>query len=221
MMNKKKEDEIDGLIVDLCNNARHLKENRASLVPVAMMLSKDKGIIPCMLPFRNDEEKSALYYGLGTGMKKYKASRVILINDVAMKMYDKPAEKISELEKPLTYPESMRQDGIFLQDVDLATGRVDGYFMRYENKKDAPRFYYELKHLNKGAVSMGGLLLNQIKDGYETGFSKMDFIEVNPKTGKPREPQSPDSTHVNKGRPQWKMPGFDNSGIPGIPGLGG
>lgn len=211
-MNEKKEDEIDGLIVDLCNNARHLKENGSSLVPVAMMLSKDKGIIPCMLPFRNDEEKSALYYGLGTGMKKYRANRVILINDVAMKMYDKPAEKISELEKPLTYPESMRQDGIFLQDVNLATGRVDGYFMRYENKKDAPRFYYGLKHLNKGTESMGGLLLNQIKDGYETGFSKgVDFIEVNPKTGKPCESKPPG----------WKMPGFSGSDLPGIPGLGG
>lgn len=221
-MNKKKEDEINEFIVDLCNNARHLMETRGSLVPVAMMFSEEKGIIPCMLPFRDEEHKSAIYYGLGTGMKKYKANRVILINDVALKMYDKPTGKISESEKPLTYPESMRQDGIFLQDVDLATGRVDGYFMRYENKKDAPRFYYELKHVNKGAESMGGFLVDQIKNGYETGFTKgVDFIEVNPKTGEPREPQPPDSTHVNKG-PQWEMPGFDtDSGIPGIPGLGG
>lgn len=213
-MNKKKESEIDGLIVGLCVNAKKIKEKNVSMSPVAMILSKDKGIIPCMLPFRDDEEKSALYYGLGIGMKKYNADRVILINDVALKTYDKPVN-ISVTEQPLTYPESMREDGIFIQDINIVTGRVDGYFQRYENKKDAPRFYHELKHLNKNGESMGGDLLNQIKEGYKTGVEKgIDFIEVDPKTGEFRKPEPPaqsDST--------WEMPGFGADS--GIPGLGG
>jgi hypothetical protein len=222
----KKSDEIDKLIVDLCRNARDLMEKNDRIAPIAMILSKNKGIIPCMLPFRDDEEKTALYYGLGVGMKKYNANRVILINDAAMKMYNKSMISetgklmISETEKPLTYPESMRQDGIFIQDINMVTGRVDVYFQRYENKKEVPRFYHELKHINRDAESMGGHMVDQIREGYKTGFAKgIDFIEVNPKTGEPRKPRAsqPDSS-IQK-EPGWKMPRFD--GIPGISGLGG
>ena len=120
----------------------------------------------------------------------------------------------------MTYPESMRQDGIFLQDMNIITGRVEGYFLRYENRKDSSRFYHKLKHMNKNQDSMGGYLFNQIRDGYEIGFGGgVDFLEIDVKTGKPRESQ-PDSTRAHK--PGWTMPEFgSDSGIPGIPGLGG
>lgn len=181
----KEKNEIDELVVFLCKGAKKILEEKGKLAPVGFVITKEKKIIPCALPFRNDIEKSAIYLALGVAVRKFSGSRVIMINDVAMRKIDpKDMEEFKKnytTEQPLTYPESMRQDGIFLQDMNMETGRIEGYFMRYKNLKDAPRCYYDLEHINKNKDSMGGGIPGRITEGYNSPelMSELD-VEFEP-----------------------------------------
>lgn len=167
----------DSLIVELCNGAQRLLEKDNILSPVAMIIKGEDDLIPCMLPFKNDKEKLALYFALGVAMKEKGCHRVIIITDVAVRKIDmnpENAEKVKEYfkrniltEQPLTYPESMREDGIYLQLIDFEEDRSDAYFKRYENRKDTPRFYHELVRMNKNAGKIGGDIYEYVKRGYE------------------------------------------------------
>jgi len=173
-----KENVIDELIVELCRGAKEILEQSGYLSPVAFLVGKNNQIIPCTVPFKNDTQKRGMYLALGASMKPLGSSRVILINDAAMKTYDKSKDwEIDVTEQPLTYPESMREDGIFLQDINMKTDRIEGYFMRYENKKDAPRFYHDLKHLNAGHDGMGGFIIECVMEGYKESDQFMEEMK--------------------------------------------
>jgi len=172
-----KENEIDELIVEVCRGAKEVLEKSGYLAPIAFLVGKNNQIIPCMVPFKNDAQKRGVYLALGAAMKALGSNRVILVNDAAMKMFDKPMEEVHITETPLTYPESMREDGIFLQDMNTITERIEGYFMRYENKKDAPRFYHDLKHFNAGHESMGGFIPECVMEGYKESDQFMEEMK--------------------------------------------
>lgn len=178
--------EIDEFIVGLCETAKGILEEKGEIMPVAMVITDDGHIIPCMLPFKNDdsEEKYAMYGAVGVTMKKFNANKVVLVNDVALKYYSskEEADKAKEnyqTESPLMYPESLRQDGILLQEVDLGDDTVNSYFMRYENT--SPRKYHELARLNKEGESMAGAIISSLKDGYARSEEILEsLIEADP-----------------------------------------
>ena len=190
------EKKIDDLIVGLSESAKELLEESGKLVPVGMVIKENGQVIPCMLPFSNDEEKSAMYLALGVAMKTYKATRVVLINDVAMRIVDsvedyKKMKENYDTEAPLTYPPSQRLDGIFLQEINLEESFIRGFFLRYEyNEVLDTRKYHELKDMTQGSEGMGGYLINQIKRGYES--SEKILEEVNKEINILPLPISPD-----------------------------
>ncbi len=164
---EKKQNEIDELIVNLCDKAQNLLEEDGYLDPIAFIITDT--MIPCMLSCPK-EDKKAMFTALGAVMKKFKSKRIILVSDIAMRVVD--PEKSDEIkanlltEQPLTYPESMRQDGIFLQDINPERHFSDAYFMQYENLKDAPRLFHNLTQLNKKEESFSGAFFDSVVSGY-------------------------------------------------------
>ena len=172
------ENDLKQLIEKLCNHAVVLLEKDGQLNPLALIINSEGGITPCSLPWENDEEKGKLLLVLGVSLKKFDSHEVIFLSDVAMRSIgtDDPKEtrKMKEYykenhatEQPLSYPKSMREDGIYLQYMDLNLNHTKAYFKRYEDRENEPRFYHELKCIDKGAKSMGGLIIEQISYGYE------------------------------------------------------
>ena len=207
-MMKKSKNEIDGLIVSLCNEAQNIMErDGGDLDPVAFLITRDNKLIPCMLPCNGEGEKRAMHLALGAAMKELKAFRVILISDAAMRALSpekyEEFKKNYETEQPLMYPESMRQDGIFVQDIDVEKSFSNGYFMRYENLKDAPRLYHNLYHINKGKETMGGDLFDWVLEGYKDSDKFPGGIEM-----KKILSDSPDESDDSESFPGTPFSGF-------------
>lgn len=165
------EEEIHELIEAVANNAKRLMERDGKLTPTALVVA-EKELMPLELLFRDSEDKYRMYFALGLTLKKVKQTIVILINDVALRHVDKKDahkfkdNKCDPTEQPTTYPESMRQDGIFIQEIDVTTKTMNAYLMRYENRKDE-RFWHPLEKLNKDGAAMSGAILDSVVDGYE------------------------------------------------------
>jgi len=130
-----------GKILELAEqNVRH----DGFLVPVAFGFSAEQTYV-FQIVFKNDEEKFQQYFALGTCLKKAGCFRFVLLNDVAMRQVEK--EKFKEVvenyvtERPTTYPESMRQEAIILQDYDLVKKTFVMYCKRY--KKVGKDFKFE------------------------------------------------------------------------------
>lgn len=130
---------------------RNLKKY-GRLTPVAFLI-KDNCIVSLIqLGFHTDMEKYAGYQMVGMAAKKFSADVVIMINDVALKTYTGKDAKYAMTnymtEMPLSYPENMRQDGIFFFVVDIKERKTTGYFQRYE-RKDKELHFHKLKLLEK------------------------------------------------------------------------
>lgn len=119
------------------------------LTPVAFLL-KDKNIIAVlMLTFQTDDVKYTQYYNIGEEARKRSADAILIVSDVAMREYKtmddvKYMLKNYATEAPLSYPESMRQDGIFYSAIDLMSGKADGFFQRYvrlHSQEDIFKFF--------------------------------------------------------------------------------
>ena len=187
---------IDELIVSLSENAQSILEKKGHLDSVAMIVNKENKMIPCFFPHEVSEDKYAMYRALGEAMKEYDAERVVIISDAALRILqnEKDIEHFKEnaaTEQPLSYPKSMRMDGILLVEIRPKTRSSEGYFKHYEELENAPSLFHDLLNL-KDMPGMGGKLkefggeiFNNVMEGYdgdsektsEVAFMKVPFNE--------------------------------------------
>lgn len=137
---------MNDLIQNLSENAVGILKKEGHLNPIAFLLDSDRVITIVELKFTDDEEKYKSYLAVGKIAEKAKANRVILINDVAARIYKtkKEAEYAYENydhESPLSYPESMRLDGILFIDINIESECIKEYFLRYERENEEFKFH--------------------------------------------------------------------------------
>lgn len=165
---------MNKLIESLIGKAKELLEKDGHLAPVALAMKGENVIAPIMLEFETDNEKYATYRAVGDEAKRLSVDRVVMINDAAMRRYDNPEESEKALknyatESPLTYPEDMREDGIFVQDLNLVTEEITVYFLRYKRRKEGGFRFYDIMTLvgEKGKVM--GEVMNSVLRGFKGG----------------------------------------------------
>ena len=162
---------MDKLIEGLIERAKENLKKDGYLAPVIIAMKGDKLLAPILLQFKCDNEKYATYKIIGKIAKKLAADRIILINDVALKMYDtKDSEHVMKnynTMSPLTYPENMRQDGIFIHDLNLITEKVKPYFLRYKKQKKGSFKFYNINTFQGSEDSFSGEIMNSVLKGFK------------------------------------------------------
>jgi len=172
-MNKHKE-----LVEEINVIAKENLKKDGKLAPIAFVIKNTQMIAPILLDFRASQEKYKSCKYAGAIAKYLNADAVILVSDVAMKEYKSKEEadfavRNYSTESPLSYPESMRVDGIFLLVIDLETKKIEGYMQLYEKKGDN----YTFKNLEdfSGVTGIGGMIQESVIEGYDLLVSKEDF----------------------------------------------
>jgi len=143
---------------------------------VAFLLKEDRIIAPILIHFKHNEEKHQAYFTVGTAAKDLCADKVFLINEVAARLVTNKEDaeymaKNYDHENPLSYPESMRLDGILFIEIDLKSEKSDALFHRYT--KDGEKFVFEekIKTFQELAgtdesVVFTGVLVDCVLDGF-------------------------------------------------------
>jgi len=157
----------------------NLKKNN-SISPIAFVIKNNTILLPLLITFSNEEEKLDAYVYLGAFAKISEADTIIVANDVAMMAYSgikevRYSRKNYSTEDPLTYPERMRQDGIFFRVIDMKKRKVvNAAFQRYEKEEGKYKFD-ELDENYLKNKKIGGRLQESILKGYDLPVSKENF----------------------------------------------
>ncbi len=162
---------VDELVEKINEIAEQNLRQDGYLNAMAFIL-RDGHFAPMELKFETDDEKHRAYVSIGLTAQKLGADRVILLNDVAARAADTPEEakymaENYDHECPLSYPESMRWDGILTLDIDLKSEKVDGFFRQY--KRDGDEYSFE-ELVDNGSFSGG--LVNNILTGFKYDMDK-------------------------------------------------
>lgn len=174
------------LIRGLNEVAKKNLQKNGRLTPIAFLIREGKIVAPILLRIQTDEEKPDVYKSIGMIAKKFSADSVIIVQDAALKVFKTKEESKYVLEnlateKPLMYPENMRQDGIFFFVIDLKTKETNGYFQEYEKKGKDIHFHKLINYLElvKDSFSpdsdegkLGGSIVDCVLKGYKMNMEK-------------------------------------------------
>jgi len=157
---------VDAFIQDISKIAQENIEKDDYLQPMAFII-KEGEIVPMSLSNTDDEAKFRSYTDVGLVAQKLAADKVILLADVAARIVDNPedAKYVQEnysTESPLSYPESLRLDGILFLVVELKSGTATGYFRRYEKHEIGYKFH----ELETYSETFSGGLVNMVMGGF-------------------------------------------------------
>lgn len=131
------------------------------LAPVALLSEGDHLKAQLIMPWKDDGQKQAMLKKIGTLCKEKNCDNVIIISDAAMKQMDTLEQAKDPLERPLLYPESLRQECIIVIGHDFRTSRTYSLIQVYQ--ADTFQFKgepYSLNHFDGGIV-------RAIKEGYD------------------------------------------------------
>lgn len=147
--------------------AKVLLKKDGILPPVVFMYKQDRSsIIP--VKFNGDREKHAFYTSIGSACKRFGATRVVLVNDAAMRSFDSSDdyEKILQdpTEAPLTYPKSMRTEVIIVLGYDFETNSTEMLMQPYK-ELDGGKIEF-LDPPKETFTEFESGLIDSIKDGY-------------------------------------------------------
>jgi len=164
---------MNELISDLSQKAIEFFKRDQYLKPVSFLINSDRILGIVELEFETDEEKYNMYFQIGQIAKKFKANRIVMINDVAFRIYTNKedadyARQNFDHESPLCYPENMRQDGILFTDIKIKSKKIDVCFLKYEKREKEIYFYdpQELRFDFKEG-SLNGTLIENVLKGYK------------------------------------------------------
>ncbi len=126
-------DKYKEMVKDMNKVAKKNLQKDGKVSPIAFIIKNKEILVPVLLSFHNDQDKQTGYTMVGVVAQYLSADTVILINDVAMREYKNKTEADYAIlnystENPLTYPESMRQDGIYFLSISFETRKIYGYF---------------------------------------------------------------------------------------------
>ena len=132
-------DKYKEMVEDFNKVAKENLQKDGKVSPIAFVIKDKEILIPILLSFHNDQDKQTGYTMVGVVAQYLSADAVILINDVAMRGYKNKTEADYAMrnyltESPLTYPESMRQDGIYFLSISFKTRKIYGYFQPYKKE---------------------------------------------------------------------------------------
>lgn len=159
---------MEKILNDFMNVAKQNLEKDGYLMPVAFLVRNFEVIGILGLTFQDEEEKEIQYIGLGNLAKKNIADGIIVINDVAMRMLKNPtpdeihAAIYDPTERPLSYPESMRQEAIALIYHNLVTSENQIMLQIYKKNGDI----IEYGEFQTGATHIAGNIGDNIQKGY-------------------------------------------------------
>lgn len=158
---------MDDLLKHIHYVSKNILKNEGSLSPVTFLI-KDGGLLgPYILNYSNDDEKYANYWSIGLTAQKLNADRIILVNDIAMReaKNSEDAKYIRnnyDHESPLSYPESMRIDGILLVDIYTSTNKRLIYLQKF---KKSLKDYVFLNLESYDQDSFDGALIQSVLKG--------------------------------------------------------
>ena len=156
------------LVEKLSKTAMTNLERDGFLTPVALLIRGKHILMPIIIHYETDEDKYKNYYLVGKVAKSYSADAIILVNDAAMRGFEKLedfqyAKKNYASESPLTYPESMRKEVIVILVIDLVSKEITGYFQQYA--KEGTKFSF--RRMKNFKVNPSGLS-SYIMEGYNS-----------------------------------------------------
>lgn len=123
-MEKELEEVINGFVEQGFTIAqKNVNTDGRKVEPVVFVFGENQ-IYVILVPWDNNEAKIATLKEVGKKCVELDAHRLALLVDVAMKKYDNPedalyASRNPETEAPLSYPESMRIDGLLINYMDF------------------------------------------------------------------------------------------------------
>lgn len=146
-----------------------------SLMPVAIILSESQ---PAVVGFDNSDKTQA-YSLVGLTAAKMNGHSLIIINDIAMRKIDWQGLTEEEIDKiladptehPLTYPKSLRTDGILVHYIDLWSDRQMAYILPYV--EDEENNGYKFKRLRVLKGEMSGYLPETVKEMYNRSIQML------------------------------------------------
>jgi len=176
-----KELDVEKYINVLNEHAKKLLVRDGFLQSVAFFIKDDQVECPEKIVHKDDEEKFNHYYQIGKKLQEY--DYVIVLQDIAYRSFDNKdaAKEVIEnymTESPLTYPESMRMDGILYMAL-ANTG--DGIGMRMycqSYRKDKDKYQFDdLKDWSGACESLSGNLLEAVQSGYNDHEEKEPWMQ--------------------------------------------
>lgn len=129
------------------------------------------GVAVVPAEFGTDDEKWAFYRALGAACRDMDATRVVLVNDAAMKTYDPGQYDMHHLdptETPLTYPKSMRTEVIMVMDHALGTDKTEMLMQPYRDADGKVEFLPVDEELRNMKFESG--LVECVEEGFRLGI---------------------------------------------------
>lgn len=156
---------MDDLLKQIHFFAKKILKERGSLSPVAFLVRDGEFSSPMLLDFSNDHKKYTSCIEIGLTAQKINSDRIILVNDIAMRTVNslEEAEYIKDNydhESPLSYPESMRIDGILFIDINISTNKRSIYLQKYK-KSSQDLVFLDLDH----QTNFDGALIQAVMKG--------------------------------------------------------
>ena len=144
------------------------------LAPVALLVAPS-GVTVVPIKFDSDAKKHTVYTAIGSACRRIGATHVVLVNDAAMRTFDKGAdyEKVvsDPTEAPLTYPKSMRTEVVMVLGHELGTDRTEFLMQPYKDEGGKVEFLDEPAKGDEFTGFKSGLI-----DDIENGYSRLDRI---------------------------------------------
>jgi hypothetical protein len=139
--------------------------NQIKVTPAALCLAKEG--LPhqlVVLPWSDDESKIIMLEALGEKCFKEKLYQVFLINDAAMKQYDRMPDEVTET--PLSYPPNMRVDCLMVTCLDFKKEHSEALRVFPYTINNGAVIRKEEFIFGEGIIKANSLLVNHIMLGF-------------------------------------------------------